>query len=905
MRMRYFFYLLLICSTPVLAWQTFEGSVKTKYGFLKYEVHYKEENKEFAKLVRTIMDEKSKQVIEYFQYIPDNPVHYVINDDSESANGSATVFPTNIVRLNDFPPSQKQFLANSTNWRETLVIHELTHILTIGQVRGFLKGLSYVFGSIINGFAGIVPRWYAEGIAVWAESKFLPHGRLKNSRMIAVTKNKLEDENYCINISCLDTPPSYPYGSYAYWAGALFINHIENKKPGTIRCLLNVDSYSIPFFLNDAFNSCVGSDANTAFLNFRNEFLKGKRNQKSEKIDWQKGISIGEEYAFWIEGDNRGLYIKKLNFQTKTSEMIELDELYSEFSYRPWDLRTGKQVGPNIIKLWNGEHISLDSNEKLELRANYNFSINEKNQIGLVYENSDWMVKTKKENEETKEVFKIKDKIDLYNPRLFVGSSKPFILFHERSLTNSEIKLSSYELGSKSRVVIGAIPSGFSYMDSCLQSGKQVNFYHSQNRIYKLTIDRDKEVKGVVYSSSLPILDFYFSHNYSVLQLSNGKMKIIPANCDRIEKKYIQKKIWRKINANLKLKAPLPISEPQVEMEERFYPGFRHFRPHYWLFNYSSINNFPAWNISTNLSDPAGTHQLGLDATFYTDASKTARNAIYSFSKSKFRFSVGTGNDYSRNSISEEIQKSSVHTVTMGLGYKHWGGQVYATDADTSDFISGRKYQRYGIWQNIQYTRNWDRFFFRNASLLAGNYYQKTKNREKFWGHEFKLTSSFNFFNRFDLDIQGTYGKISNNRLSSGVLYGGANNETLFGGSRIHEFYGLAFGDLFGREIWTSRIQGSLLISEPYDGFGMIPFFMKRIYLTAGVDTAKSDFSFIGTDLFVNKKIVSYFAGMSVDSKLFYLMPARVSLLATNVHEGSEKDEMQFLFLVRSALNFL
>ena len=162
---------------------------------------------------------------------------------------------------------------------------------------------------------------------------------------------------------------------------------------------------------------------------------------------------------------------------------------------------------------------------------------------------------------------------------------------------------------------------------------------------------------------------------------------------------------------------------------------------------------------------------------------------------------------------------------------------------------------------------------------------------------------NFNISNRLSLHLKGTYGKITNDSLQSGVLYGGANNETLFGGQRVHDFYGLNFGDLFGTEIWTARSQLKFLLSNYYSGWGLFPWFIKKINFLGGVDVAKSDFSFIGRELFRNKQIVSYHAGINFDSQLFYLLPTNISFIGANVHEGQIKDDWQLLLLFSSPLN--
>ena len=331
----------------------------------------------------------------------------------------------------------------------------------------------------------------------------------------------------------------------------------------------------------------------------------------------------------------------------------------------------------------------------------------------------------------------------------------------------------------------------------------------------------------------------------------------------------------------------------------------RHFRPYYWLFNYTSINEFSSWQASSVLSDPAQRHKVGLTAKYFSDVSKSAYDFSYTYQLKHFSIGASSGKDYSRNSISRDIQQRDYAQVQTGLSYKNWGGSAYYLQTNTNDFVSARDFQRIGLWQKVQHKKKWRRSFLQKFSFGFGGYYQKTKNRENFFGKQAVTKFNFNLLKRLQLSLKGTYGKLTNDSLRSGVLYGGANNETLFGGQRIHDFYGLNFGDLFGREIWTSRAQFQFLLSNYYSGWGLFPWFIKKIHFLAGLDFAKSDFSFIGTQIFRNKKITSYHAGIGLDSQLFYLMPAQINLIATNVHHGQVKDDWQLLFLFSTPITVL
>ena len=621
MRNSYFLIYLIVffsSSFSLLAIESKKGELATKYGMLKYEIHYPEEKEGFANTVIDVLENKASRVINYFRYIPDNPVHFVINGKAEGANGSATVFPTNIVRLNDYPPLGKQFLASSVNWREALIIHELTHILTIGQLRGLISGVSYIFGSVVNGFAGVIPRWYAEGIAVWAESTFLDHGRLKNSQLISVTKNKLADPDFCSEIECLDTPDGYPYGSYAYWAGALFINYIETKKPGAIRCILKADSYSIPFYLNRAFKSCLGKNAEKLFLDFRNQIVRKKRG--SENIDSQKGISSNKNQLYWVEGDSRGQYSKTWNYKSKESAIIELDEFYTGFAKRSWDVQSSKRVGPVILSAFGAKHYEI-KNKKTKLldeKSQYIFYLKQKKYLLLSYKDGAWEIKKWNGVNDSKLIQRLEN-VDIYNPQVYLDGERASLEYLERKLNKKERSLIRWDISSKSKKERLEIVKDLTYLDSCVAQNQIVHWMRKKNIIYKYVSSNRGFKKNRKYSSSMPILNLYFSGDSSILQLKNNKKKVVKMNCLNLEKELVKRKTWRLVEGKelSKNTKSNEIDKKITKSEKYFYPGLRHFRPYYWLLNFTSINNFSTWQASTVLSDPAQRHQVGLTAKYF------------------------------------------------------------------------------------------------------------------------------------------------------------------------------------------------------------------------------------------------------------------------------------------------
>ncbi|MBK7711317.1 MAG: hypothetical protein IPJ37_10490 [Bacteroidales bacterium] len=83
-----------------------------------------------------------------------------------------------------------------------LSIHELTHVLQMASLnKGFSRGMSFVFGEQIYGVvAFLLPLWFLEGDAVFAESALTESGRGRNpsfqKQMKAISVEKQKSYNY-------------------------------------------------------------------------------------------------------------------------------------------------------------------------------------------------------------------------------------------------------------------------------------------------------------------------------------------------------------------------------------------------------------------------------------------------------------------------------------------------------------------------------------------------------------------------------------------------------------------------------------------------------------------------------------------------------------------------------------
>ncbi len=103
-----------------LKWKT----IKTEH----FEVHYHEGAEWTARQVAEVAEEVHKPLCELYQFEPDLPVHFIIKDTDDYANGAAFFFDNKV----ELWATNLEFgYRGTTQWIRNVVTHEYAHIVSI------------------------------------------------------------------------------------------------------------------------------------------------------------------------------------------------------------------------------------------------------------------------------------------------------------------------------------------------------------------------------------------------------------------------------------------------------------------------------------------------------------------------------------------------------------------------------------------------------------------------------------------------------------------------------------------------------------------------------------------------------------------------------------------------------
>ena len=238
---------------PRLAWR----SIETKH----FRISYYSTEDDVAEHVGTLAESIYERLVPAVGWPPstDAKTELVLNDQTDSANGSATALPFDAISLNVTAPDDLSPLGDVDDWYLELVTHEYTHILHTDHIEGIPKLINKIIGKTMAPNQ-VQPHWLLEGLAVFEESARTSGGRLRSSMWnMWMRADVLEG-----NVATLDVfshvPRRWPQGNIWYLYGSFFMQWIaETFGEQAVRAM--IDDYGrqiIPFSINRSIRRATG-----------------------------------------------------------------------------------------------------------------------------------------------------------------------------------------------------------------------------------------------------------------------------------------------------------------------------------------------------------------------------------------------------------------------------------------------------------------------------------------------------------------------------------------------------------------------------------------------------------------------------------------------------------------------
>jgi hypothetical protein len=318
-----------------------------------YDIHYHEPLGRMARRVAAVAERAHSSLVEVLGSGPSQTVHIVLTDDSDSANGSATALPFDIMRLYAEPPEDLSPLGEYDDWLTTLVSHEGTHIVHLDQATGVAAIINTILGRVYMP-NHVNPRWLLEGYAVWQETELTSGGRLRSSLWdMYMRMDALEDRLWDLDqVSTI--ADRWPHGNAAYLYGSHFIRYIADRygREALAEITHEYADAILPYGINRAAEHATG----LGFVELYEDFLEERRTHYADQAAEVAALGIREgrrlthhgEIAraprwsregelFYVQGDNRSRYeVRRVDPGTgEVDEVIARGDSDASFALTP------------------------------------------------------------------------------------------------------------------------------------------------------------------------------------------------------------------------------------------------------------------------------------------------------------------------------------------------------------------------------------------------------------------------------------------------------------------------------------------------------------------------------------------------------------------------------------------
>ncbi len=204
-------------AAPHHRWQTLETP--------HFVLHFHEGLYPVALSAARSLEKAHEKLVPLLGAEPKRKTQVVLEDDTDSANGSATAAGRPQIHLLAEPPDDLSVLGDYDDYVYLLVAHEYVHVLHLGTVNGLPSWLNWIFGDvwIPN---GAQPRFMTEGLATYQESHLSSAGRVRSALFeMYLRADVLEDR--LLDLGQLSSGPGrWPWGTAWYLYGGRLMEHL-------------------------------------------------------------------------------------------------------------------------------------------------------------------------------------------------------------------------------------------------------------------------------------------------------------------------------------------------------------------------------------------------------------------------------------------------------------------------------------------------------------------------------------------------------------------------------------------------------------------------------------------------------------------------------------------------------
>ena len=240
-----------------------------------FQIHYYNGSEAAAERSAQVLERAHARLSVGLGHSPYLRTHVVLNDATDSANGSATVFSFPQIEANVTSPDSLSVLEAYDNWLDVLLTHEYTHIVHNDTIHGFPRAVNAILGFGVLGRVwppnNLQPRWFIEGLAVYEESRLTSQGRRRSAQFDMMLRMAVLEQGFP-GLDRVSAPATiFPHITSVYLYGLHFVHYIGARYGhDKLRELSHrYGRTAIPYSLNRAMQEVLGVDFEQLWKEFQ------------------------------------------------------------------------------------------------------------------------------------------------------------------------------------------------------------------------------------------------------------------------------------------------------------------------------------------------------------------------------------------------------------------------------------------------------------------------------------------------------------------------------------------------------------------------------------------------------------------------------------------------------------
>ena len=192
-----------------------------------FSVHYADNIEKIAQKVARDLEIAHDKLTPKLKWTPKSKTEVLLLDNTDDANGFASILPYNWLELRVAPPNPEEALAHYDDWLQMLVTHEYTHILHLDEYGGFWSVLHLLFGKVAAP-NGLTPIWIKEGLATFEETERTDGGRGRSSYAEMLVRTAVLKNQFPTIDRADGSQWKWPGGQIPYLFGVKFLEYLSH-----------------------------------------------------------------------------------------------------------------------------------------------------------------------------------------------------------------------------------------------------------------------------------------------------------------------------------------------------------------------------------------------------------------------------------------------------------------------------------------------------------------------------------------------------------------------------------------------------------------------------------------------------------------------------------------------------